>query len=264
MKIFKLVYKIRLQVGAFLFLFIFFFVGCSNPEKNAVEEIRKKQLPSRCYYYLRNYPNGKYVSEVKDSLFSFIRKPDLSAYVFFRDHDLFQEIKDSIYYHLSKSNNPILWKKYYEIADSTDKINIKAGYQNSLNSAYDKALKRDDFSGWEDYIESVPPEEIKDAEEKMHSVLKREYPNNIGLIVITFPYGENQYTVEVNKANSKFKRVKSFNCSPSNASDSLFLPYGKYFIEVSAPEIMSYSTIEILDSPRLWIPLTTHRFTIKR
>lgn len=92
-------------------------------------------------------------------------------------------------------------------------------------------------------------------------------PAHVGLLFITFPYSKDEYTIEAEKlhdSNEYFYRSKKFRYSIQNSDDSLYLPYGKYFVTVSAPNTMQFSEIMTIVTPREWILLSSRRVTIKR
>ena len=104
-------------------------MGCfslvSNPEKDAISEVRKKDEVSSCRYYLRHYPKGQYIQEVKDTIFSHINRFDISAYWMLNDCSFFNEIRDSIFCRLTKLGRPICWEKILNFASPADSVVVQ-------------------------------------------------------------------------------------------------------------------------------------------
>lgn len=236
----------------------------SNPEKDAIQDVRKKGDISTCRAYMQDFPNGNYTQEVKDTIFEHIKRLDISPYWMLKDCSFFNEINDSIICRLDKLNQPIYWEKYLNVAEPTDSILALKKFAESVDNVYSYANQENTLESWLYYVDIVPPEEIRDAEEHIHSLLNISNPNRVALLVITFPYTKDSYKVEVKKCNTDFSRIKIFRYSTNNSTDSLYLPYGKYIVEVSAPNTMRYSEIMTIENPREWLLLSSQRITIKR
>ena len=160
-------------IGLFLCLFkgliiwdIFSLI--SNPEKDAINEVRKKGEISSCRFYLRNYPNGQYSQEVKDTIFAHINRFDISAYWVLNDCAIFNEIKDSIFCRLTKLGRPICWEKILNFASPADSVVVLKKYSESVDKAYYSASQINTVDSWLHYIDIVPPKDIRDAEEHIH------------------------------------------------------------------------------------------------
>lgn len=258
-------YIIGMVVCCFIGLIIWgMFSIFSNPEEDAISNVRKKGDISKCRAYIQGYPNGVYTQEVRDTIFKHIDRLDFSPYWMLKGCPFFNEIKDSIIYRLDELNQPIYWKKYLNLVEPEDSILAIKKFSESVEKAYLNACQINTLEGWLYFIDIVPPEEIRDAEERIHSLLSISNPNRVALLVITFPYSKDPYKVEVKMCNSDFYRNKTFIQSKYNSTDSLYLPYGKYIVDISAPNTMRYSEIMTIENSREWILLSSRKVTIKR
>lgn len=117
--------------------------GCNNMESSMYQEVRNAQDYDRwyeCMKYLDKYPTGEHSAEISDIMYQELEKDGRIGYVYG------------------------FGEKY---------SNIPLG--NRLkNLSYILAVRRNDYNGWEEYIEKADASNLRDAKEKLDSI-KQSY-----------------------------------------------------------------------------------------
>lgn len=118
--------------------------GCNNMESSMYKEVMKAQDYDRwyeCMKYLDKYPTGEHISEISDIMYQELEKDGRIGY---------------IYGFGEKYSNIPLGNRLKELS-------------------YNIATRRNDYIGWEEYIEAVDPIDLRDAIEKLDSIKQYSY-----------------------------------------------------------------------------------------
>lgn len=166
------------QLVAMLIILISFFIvdQCNHSESALIKDARKGGRVGAYLNYLRDNPNGKYIDEALDSIYSITTNKSYanaianlqSTYKManklpIKGSRIEAPIKKFIYDNLLKANSEYYWKQYIEIADADDLLDSKeqlANIQNGLwgteELAWATASGQSEPYFYKEYLERYP------------------------------------------------------------------------------------------------------------
>ncbi len=164
------------QFVAMVIIFLSFFIvdQCNHTESALIKDARKGGRVGAYLNYIRENPNGKYIDEALDSIYSITINESYALVNLQSTYKMANKfpikgsrietpIKKFIYDNLLKANSEYYWKQYIEIADTNDIFDSKeqlANIQKQLWGteilAWATASKQDEPYFYKEYLKHYP------------------------------------------------------------------------------------------------------------